>query len=72
MDGIKYIMGLNRRDNRRLLKIINLNIKCSIRFLIEQKQLDITWVKIKGHSNNTGNDKVDELAKEALAKLWDH
>ena len=29
--------------------------------------VDVTFVKIKGHSNNKWNDKADELAKEALA-----
>ncbi|MDU2709992.1 MAG: RNase H family protein, partial [Finegoldia magna] len=37
------------------------------KFIDEIKpQIDINFVKVKGHSNDTYNDMADELAKEAL------
>ncbi|MDU2132368.1 MAG: RNase H family protein, partial [Finegoldia magna] len=37
------------------------------KFIDEIKpQIDINFVKVKGHSNDTYNDMADELAKQAL------
>ena len=43
------------------------------KFIDEIKsQIDINFVKVKGHSNDTYNDMADELAKEALRILiWE-
>lgn len=33
------------------------------------RQHQITWVKVKGHSDNEGNNRCDYLAKQALISL---
>ncbi|MEM7193720.1 MAG: ribonuclease HI [Pseudomonadota bacterium] len=36
-----------------------------------QSQHDINWHWVKGHSGDAGNDRVDELANEAIDELGD-
>ena len=47
-----------------MLKIPNSTIWSTILKLIEYSDLHITFIKIKGHSNDINNDMADRLAKE--------
>ncbi|KAG9292411.1 hypothetical protein G9A89_015281 [Geosiphon pyriformis] len=38
--------------------------------VICQKNLDVNWVKVKGHSGVSGNDCADALAKDAALSAW--
>ncbi len=40
--------------------------------LIEMSKHDVTFVKVKGHSDNEGNNRCDKLAKAAIKKLQSH
>ena len=35
------------------------------------KTHDITFIKVKGHSDNEFNNRCDELARNAIGKIWD-
>jgi hypothetical protein len=37
-----------------------------IKSLTTSKNLDVTYIKIRGHSGNFWNDKADEIAKKAI------
>ncbi len=37
--------------------------------LIQIARHDITWIKVKGHSDNTYNNRCDELARGEIKKL---
>jgi len=66
--GIEKILQYNQRQLRRIHKMKNKDLLLTIRQLVIVKHLEFRLVKIKGHSGNTGNDLVDDLAKTALAK----
>ena len=53
-------------------KLANNTILSIIKHLIIAKNLEVDFNKIKGHSGDSGNDKADELAKEALAHMLDN
>jgi ribonuclease HI len=36
------------------------------RLIAETRRHDVRWVKVKGHSGNVFNDRVDSLAREAI------
>lgn len=36
--------------------------------LVLAKKHEITWIKVKGHSDNFWNNRCDELAREAIKK----
>ncbi|KAG9301394.1 hypothetical protein G9A89_018066 [Geosiphon pyriformis] len=38
--------------------------------IIHHKNLDVNWVKIKGHSDVSGNERADALAKDAALSAW--
>ncbi|KAG9301396.1 hypothetical protein G9A89_018068 [Geosiphon pyriformis] len=38
---------------------------CHITNVIRRKNLDVSWIKIKGHSGVLGNKRADALAKTA-------
>lgn len=39
------------------------------RLLAQARRHDVTWVKVRGHSGEPLNDRVDALAREAIASL---
>ncbi|RIA92411.1 hypothetical protein C1645_820763 [Glomus cerebriforme] len=51
------------RDTYSLLKFYNYNLLVDIWYFINQKHLDIRFIKIKGHLGNAGNDTADSLTK---------
>jgi ribonuclease HI len=56
--------ALNNHPALRTLK--NNNLVNTIIHIIKQQKLKIIWEKIKAHNNNPGNDKADQLAKNAI------
>jgi ribonuclease HI len=54
--------------NRQKLKIPNHTIWTTILKFIDEAELNLSFVKIKGHSNDINNDKADRLAKEGRSK----
>src|SRR6266542_828589 len=49
---------------RSIYKLANNAVLSIIKQLITEKNLVVIFNKVKGHSNNLGNDKADRLAKE--------
>ncbi|KAG9288806.1 hypothetical protein G9A89_023103 [Geosiphon pyriformis] len=43
---------------------------CHIATVIHQKNLDVNWVKVKGHSGVSGNERANALAKDAALSAW--
>ncbi|KAG9289727.1 hypothetical protein G9A89_014462 [Geosiphon pyriformis] len=43
---------------------------CHIANVIYHKNLDINWIKVKGHSRVSGNVRADALAKNAALSAW--
>ena len=39
------------------------------RLIAQTRRHDVTWHKVKGHSGDPLNDRVDRLAREAIASL---
>ena len=60
-DSQAAIENLTGKSNK---KIQNQILRNAIINTIEETQLTVTYIKIKGHSNNPYNDKADLLAKE--------
>ena len=59
---------MGSRDIRLIHKQKNLDILLNIRYLINSKNINVEFIKVKGHSGNSGNDLVDDIAKTTLAK----
>ena len=79
-DSAAAISGLNRgkklKTSRQWIKEKNYDLKRSIIELLEIKELELELVKVKGHSDNKWNNRVDKLAKEegsieSLVKIID-
>ncbi|PKY49019.1 hypothetical protein RhiirA4_544995 [Rhizophagus irregularis] len=51
---------MNITDSQQLRSISTIN-----RWVVKENNLDLNLHKVKGHSGNLWNDKVDELAKQA-------
>ncbi|RIA88503.1 hypothetical protein C1645_774806 [Glomus cerebriforme] len=58
---------LYRPVNRKKLKINNYHIWFLIQQLIKDHHLHISFVKVKGHSNNRYNEIADNLAKQGCS-----
>ncbi|KAG9293800.1 hypothetical protein G9A89_019138 [Geosiphon pyriformis] len=43
---------------------------CHIANVICHKNLDVNWVKVKGYSGILGNERADELARDAVLSAW--
>ncbi|KAG9307733.1 hypothetical protein G9A89_023298 [Geosiphon pyriformis] len=43
---------------------------CHITNVICHKNLDVNWIKVKGHSDVSGNEHADVLAKDAALSAW--
>ncbi|KAG9288178.1 hypothetical protein G9A89_020484 [Geosiphon pyriformis] len=43
---------------------------CHIATIIHQKNLDVNWVKVKGHSDVSNNEYADAFAKDAALSAW--
>ena len=72
-DSLVMIQTFNHIFSTRLYNYPSLLFKtpfyiywCFIFKLIEQRNLNVTLVKVKAHSNDPYNDKVDQLAKSTL------
>src|SRR5260363_3524 len=67
-DSAAAILGINVskrfRSNKEWLRQKNYNLLLKILDTKCSKNLKMELIKVKGHSNNYWNDKVDELAKE--------
>jgi len=65
MDSLKQLdMDLKGGKSRSRIwsKATNSSLTSSIRFIIDRKNLDISFRKVKGHSGDKGNDMADSLA----------
>ena len=62
------IAGLNKarklKTSKQWIKEKNLDLKRSIKELLELKELELDLIKVKGHSSNKWNNIADSLAKE--------
>src|SRR5579859_7781236 len=72
IDSTHNILGLGSRDIRLIHKQKNLDILLNIRYLISSKNINIVFIKVKGHSGNSGNNLVDDIAKTTLARNLEH
>lgn len=59
----------NNWQNSKKEKVKNQDLWKAL--LLETKKHDITFVKVKGHSDNVNNNRCDELARKEIAKLKD-
>src|SRR5271170_3493145 len=72
IDGLNRFLAYGRRDVRRESKDNNIDLKISIGKGIIDRQLDIAWVKVVGHSGIEGNEKADSLVNDSLARASVH
>src|SRR5260363_164786 len=67
-DSAAAILGINAskrfRSNKEWLRQKNYNLLLKILDTKHSKHLKVELIKVKGHSNDYWNDKVDELMKE--------
>jgi len=64
----KYILNNEGLTFNKKIKSDHLWIWSIIRHIISTLELQVSLVKVKGHSNNFFNDKADLLAKEGRSK----
>src|SRR6266542_3547806 len=69
IDGINGILQTN--SSRQIFKMANNSLLGVIKQLISAKGLDFNMEKVKGHSGIEGNDKADQLAKEAVGQVME-
>jgi len=74
-DSLNLILTYNRLVNTNASRYPSILLKtpfylfwCFILRIIEQNQIALFLVKVKSHSGNPFNEKVDQLAKSALTK----
>ena len=72
LDSIHTILGMDNRNIRLVHKRKNIDILLNIRYIIISKNIRIEFIKVKGHSGNSGNDLVDDIAKMTLARNLEH
>ena len=68
-DSAAAIMSLSSSidscRSRRWTKINNSLLITKILSIVKEKQLHVTYIKVRGHSGDTHNDEVDRLARDA-------
>ncbi|CAB4391752.1 unnamed protein product [Rhizophagus irregularis] len=62
--AIYMINNQYNKSGRKLLKQSNSLILLKIDILLQEKEIDLTLVKVKGHSEDNMNEIVDKLAKD--------
>ena len=65
IDGIKDVTN-SRTTGTKWFNTNNPTLKLLIKDCIDSKQLRITLIKVKGHSDDALNNIADRLAKEGL------
>ncbi|KAG9306140.1 hypothetical protein G9A89_016044 [Geosiphon pyriformis] len=66
LDACKSELSLARPDFKNCCWIEHHYITT----VICQKNLDVNWVKVKGHSGVSGNDRANAFAKDAALSAW--
>jgi ribonuclease HI len=72
IDAVNFITDENQKIRvRQLLKMKNRSLLIKCQLLCKIKDIDMKLIKVKGHSGNEWNDKVDILAKkEAISNNY--